>query len=576
MKKYIPCAIMTLLLILTAAICVFAETRMKPTESYGQTGIAFRVPAGDKEEIISWWSNDDGQAFVFLPSYAELKDLRVILRKGTHAMIGDMELSDGMDCGCFEPDTEYEMTVQNQSPMAVRFVRSGNLPTMFIHTVSGTEETIHTQRNVWEYAQLCVMDAEGKTDYQGELDEISGRGSGTWFFEKKSYNLKLNGSADLLGMGAGKKWALLANVIDESHLRNKLIYDFAREIGSYSGFAPNCEHVDVYLNGTYVGLYLLTEKAEIAENRVEADPEVILFEVDALGRSERMLLPFVLDWGTAVGIKSPESCTEQELDLLMNDIFAFQDTLLDESKGEEALQFIDLESWTRRYLIDEIFENYDGGCHSQYFFRDQRDGKDNRIIAGPCWDYDNCADGWFMAKQNPRCFLMQRMWKNEGEHTPWYGTLMKKETFRDRVLELYRNELSAKVRHLMEVQLPEEAAFLQEALKMNAIRWSLADPAEAIQHFHDFMEERIHFLDSAWIDGVEYRTVTAKSIWDYRYYCTQPGTVCEDIPMPEELGVEEGSVWIREDTGKLFDPKSVITEDFTIVSVPGETETGAA
>ena len=576
MKKYIPCAIMTLLLILTAAICVFAETRMKPTESYGQTGIAFRIPAGDKEEIISWWSNDDGQAFVFLPSYAELKDLRVILRKGTHAMIGDMELSDGMDCGCFDPDTEYEMTVQNQSPMVVRFVRSGNLPTMFIHTVSGTEETIHTQRNVWEYAQLCLMDAEGKTDYRGELDEISGRGSGTWFFEKKSYNLKLNGSADLLGMGAGKKWALLANVIDESHLRNKLIYDFAREIGSYSGFAPNCEHVDVYLNGTYVGLYLLTEKAEIAENRVEADPEVILFEVDALGRSERMLLPFVLDWGTAVGIKSPESCTEQERDLLMNDIFAFQDTLLDESKGEEALQFIDLESWTRRYLIDEIFENYDGGCHSQYFFRDQRDGKDNRIIAGPCWDYDNCADGWFMAKQNPRCFLMQRMWKNEGEHTPWYGTLMKKETFRDRVLELYRNELSAKVRHLMEVQLPEEAAFLQEALKMNAIRWSLADPAEAIQHFHDFMEERIDFLDSAWIDGVEYRTVTAKSIWDYRYYCTQPGTICEDIPMPEELGVEEGSVWIREDTGELFDPKSVITEDFTIVSVPGETETGAA
>ena len=567
---------MTLLLILTAAICVFAETRMEPTASYGQTGIAFRVPAGDKEEIISWWSNDDGQAFIFLPSYAELKDLRVILRKGTHAMIGDMELSDGMDCGCFEPDTEYEMTVQNQSPMVVRFVRSGNLPTMFIHTVSGTEETIHTQRNVWEYAQLCLIDAEGKTDYRGELDEISGRGSGTWFFEKKSYNLKLNGSADLLGMGAGKKWALLANVIDESHLRNKLIYDFAREIGSYSGFAPNCEHVDVYLNGTYVGLYLLTEKAEIAENRVEADPEVILFEVDALGRSERMLLPFVLDWGTAVGIKSPESCTEQERDLLMNDIFAFQDTLLDESKGEEALQFIDLESWTRRYLIDEIFENYDGGCHSQYFFRDQRDGKDNRIIAGPCWDYDNCADGWFMAKQNPRCFLMQRMWKNEGEHTPWYGTLMKKETFRDRVLELYRNELSAKVRHLMEVQLPEEAAFLQGALKMNAIRWSLADPAEAIQHFHDFMEERIDFLDSAWIDGVEYRTVTAKSIWDYRYYCTQPGTICEDIPMPEELGVEEGSVWIREDTGELFDPKSVITEDFTIVSVPGETETGAA
>jgi hypothetical protein len=308
---------------------------------------------------------------------------------------------------------------------------------------------------------------------------------------------------------------------------------------------------------------------------VEADPDIILFEVDALGRSERMLLPFVLDWGTAVGIKSPESCTEQDRDRLMDYIYEFQDTLLDESKGEEALQYIDLESWIRRYLIDEIFENYDGGCHSQFFFWDQRPGENKRIIAGPCWDYDNCADGWFMAKQNPRCFLMQRMWKNEGEHTPWYGTLMKKESFRERVEELYRKELSSRLHQMVEEDLQEEAEFLQSALEMNAVRWNLADPTEAIRHFRDFMEERIAFLDSAWIDGVEYKTVTAKSIWDYRYYCTPPGTICEDIPMPEELGVEKGSVWIREDTGELFDPRSVITEDFTIVSVPGE-GTGAA
>ena len=567
---------MTLLLILTAMVCFAAETRMEPTGQKQQADLAFLVPAGDREETISWWSEDTGSAFVFLPSYAELKQVRVSLKSGIHAVIGDVTVLDGMDCGSFDLNTDYKMIIQNQNPVVLRFVRSGNLPSMFIHTVSGTEDTIHTERNVWEYAQLYLVGADGKADYQGDLDEVSGRGSGTWFFEKKSYNLKLNQAADLLHMGAGKKWTLLANVIDESHLRNKLVYDFAREIGSYSGFAPNCEHVDLFLNGTYVGLYLLTEKVEIAENRLEEDPEIILFEVDALGRSERMLLPFVLDWGTAVGIKSPESCTEQERDRLMNYVYEFQDTLLDESKGQEALGYIDLESWVRRYLIDEIFENYDGGCHSQFFFWDQRPGKDKRIMAGPCWDYDNCADGWFMAKQNPRCFLMQRMWKNEGEHTPWYGTLMKKDTFRDRVEELYREELSAKVHHLFDVDLEKEAVFLEPATQMNAIRWNLTDPAEAVRHFHDFMEERIAFLDSAWIDGVEYKTITAKSIWDYRYYCTQPGTVCEDIPMPEELGVEEGSVWIREDTGELFNPRSVITEDFTIVSVPGIIESGAA
>ena len=576
MRKYLPCAIMTLLLALAVTLCISAETQKEREAHDRQADVAFLVPAGERIEEITWWSEDEEHAFVFLPSYAKLKDVNIALKNGTNASIGNITLFDGMDCGCFELNTDYQMSIQDQNPISLRFVRSGNLPAMFIHTVSGTEETIHTQRNVWEYAQLCLVDAEGKTDYYGDLDEICGRGSGTWFFDKKSYNLKLNRSADLLSMGSGKKWVLLANVIDESHLRNKLVYDFAREIGTYSGFAPNCEFTEVFLNGTYVGLYLMTEKVEIAENRLETDPEVILFEVDALGRSERMLLPFVLDWGTAAGIKSPKSCTEQERDRLMNYVYEFQDTLLDESKGQEALQYIDLESWTRRYLIDEIFENYDGGCHSQYFFRDQREGKDQRIMAGPCWDYDNCADGWFMAKQNPRCFLMQRMWKNEGEHTPWYGTLMKKDTFRERVVELYREELSARMHHLVDVDLEAEAAFLQPGMQMNAIRWKLSDPEEAVRHFHDFMEERIAFLDSAWIDGVEYKTVTAKSIWDYRYYCTPPGTVCEDIPIPEELGVEKGSVWIREDTGELFDPKSIITEDFTIVSVPGETGSGAA
>ena len=315
---------------------------------------------------------------------------------------------------------------------------------------------------------------------------------------------------------------------------------------------------------------VLTEKIEIAENRVEADPNAMLFEVDAISRFDRMNLPFILDWGIAAGIKSPKSSTEQDRDKLMNRLFLFQDTLQAESGGKAALQYIDLESWTRRYLIDEIFENFDGGCHSQFFYWDPREGKDNRIYAGPCWDFDNCADSWSEAKQNPRCFPMLRIWKNDSEHTPWYGTLMEQSAFRNRVTELYRTELSAKLHRLLQVDIEEETALIQTALNLNALRWNLADPTEAIRHFHDFMEERIAFLDSAWIDGIEYRTVTAKSIGDYRFYCTTPGEVCEDIPTPEELGMERGTIWIREDNGETFDRKMPIWEDLTIIAVPGD------
>ncbi len=567
--------IITLLLLLTTAVCFTTEKRMEPMKPGRQADVAFRVLAGDREEEISWWSEDSEHAYVFLPSYAELRNVSIILGNGVYAAIGNAALSDGMDCGAFDLDTDYEMIIQNQNPVKLRFVQSGNLPTMFIHTVSGAEEIIHTQRNVWEYAQFCLVDAGGKIDYQGDLDEISGRGSGSWYYEKKSYNLKLNKPANLLGMGEGKRWILLANALDQSHLRNKLVYDFAREIGSYSGFAPDCKHTDVFLNGIYVGLYLLTEKVEIADNRVEVDPNTILFEVDAISRFDRMHLPFILDWGIAAGIKSPKDSTEQDRDRLMNQLFLFQDTLQDGDRGKDALQYIDLESWVRRYLVDEVFENFDGGCHSQFFFWNPEEGKDNRIFAGPCWDFDNCADSWSEAKQNPRCFPMLRIWKNDSEHTPWYGTLMQQSVFRDRVIELYKTELSDSLHKLLKFGVEKETEFIQTALDLNALRWNLKDPAEAIHHFQDFMEERLDFLDSAWIDGVEYRTVTAKTIGDYRFYCAPTGQPCEDIPMPEELGMEKGSVWIREDTGEVFDPRSVITEDFTIVSMPGE-ETGAA
>ena len=165
---------------------------------------------------------------------------------------------------------------------------------------------------------------------------------------------------------------------------------------------------------------------------------------------------------------------------------------------------------------------------------------------------------------------MLRIWKNDSEHTPWYGTLMEQSAFRNRVTELYRTELSAKLHRLLQVDIEEETALIQTALNLNALRWNLADPTEAIRHFHDFMEERIAFLDSAWIDGIEYRTVTAKSIGDYRFYCTTPGEVCEDIPTPEELGMERGTIWIREDNGETFDRKMPIWEDLTIIAVPGD------
>ena len=564
---------LTAVLAVLAVFCLTLEA--DPEDNAGGNDntipIRFVLRAGEHDETLQCWDEHEGDYVVFLPSCAKLEELSLIPDGRTEVLLDGLPITHAETCGAFSFDQRYPLIMGKDRSGSLRFARSDRLPAMFLHTASGTEETIHTQRNVWEYTEVTLVGPEGSLLYHGSLDEISGRGSGSWYYEKKSYNLKLNRPADLLGMGSGSRWVLLANVIDESHLRNKLVYDFARSIGSYDGFAPDSRYVDLFLNGNYVGLYLLTEKVEIAPQRVEADPETILFEVDAISRFERMNLPFILDWGIAAGIKSPVYSTEEDRDMLMNRLFLFQDTLQDASAGEDGLQYIDLDSWARRYLIDEVFENYDGGCHSQFFFWDPRTGHDNRIYAGPCWDYDNCADSWEEAIQNPRCFLMQRLWKNDSEHTPWYGTLMQKESFRSLVLELYRTELSPKLHTLIESGIADAAQEIRTASCLNALRWNLKDPEYATEHFRRFMEQRIAFLDSAWIEGKEYCTVTVKGAGDYRFYCTLPGTACADLPTPQELLLEDGIIWVREDSGEAFDTETVIREDITLVAARRET-----
>ena len=68
-------------------------------------------------------------------------------------------------------------------------------------------------------------------------------------------------------MGAAKKWILLANAFDASNINNKMAYDFAAKAGC--AYTPECRWVDLYLNGAYTGLYLLSERNEVDSQRVD-------------------------------------------------------------------------------------------------------------------------------------------------------------------------------------------------------------------------------------------------------------------------------------------------------------------
>ena len=70
-------------------------------------------------------------------------------------------------------------------------------------------------------------------------------------------------------MGKSKTWLLISSARDHSFLRNVITSDLA----TYAGLAysPEMVHVNLYINGEYRGLYLLSEKVQLSSSRVDIE-----------------------------------------------------------------------------------------------------------------------------------------------------------------------------------------------------------------------------------------------------------------------------------------------------------------
>ena len=70
-------------------------------------------------------------------------------------------------------------------------------------------------------------------------------------------------------MGKSRTWLLISNYRDWTNMRNKLVYELAKYVGM--PYTPDSVYVSLYINHQYRGLYLLTEKLQVADNRIELD-----------------------------------------------------------------------------------------------------------------------------------------------------------------------------------------------------------------------------------------------------------------------------------------------------------------
>lgn len=525
------------------------------------------VESAGEEERICCWQSGEGDYYVFLPGPDALRHARFQPKSGVTISLDGAALSQDemLDDIVWNFPYSMEAVEDNRKIYAsVTFLCSENVPSLFLDTASGSMDHIHREKGNEEPGAMRLYQADGILDYQGDLKRINGRGNATWLMsEKKPYSLELMSPGNLLGMGEATEWILLANAFDASNLRNKIVLDYTACVSSV--FTPESRWVNLYLNGAYAGLYLLCERIEVGETRVNI-PEQGSFLVSSdldwrLIEGGRRF--FTTEYGFSMRIHHA-GMDEQELENLLNtaERAIRAPDGVDPVSGKSWQTLLDGDSWARKLLLEEIFGNLDGGFVSQYFYLDGAD-PEGKIVAGPAWDYDitmgNPVNG---AISGPNQLFALRTAFYYFDEAAWFHYLYQQEEFAQLVRRLYAREFRPLLDDVFGQKVDGYIEYISTAAKLNEIRWKheLTETySESVEALRDYMSRRIAFLDSFWINQDPYFMVEAMGFESAMCFAVKPG---QTLPA---LYVEVSDPqWYRMDTDTLFDVTQPIYEDVQI------------
>ena len=389
---------------------------------------------------------------------------------------------------------------------------------------------------------MLMLDASGSMVYEGELDQIKGRGNSTWSADKKPYQIKLKKKADLLQSGnssnKNKTWVLLANAYDASGIRNVTSYSIAQDIGVKSPIEFRV--VDLYYDAEYRGTYLLCEKVQINSGRVdiedleESNDEVnggldfsddvegvnsygnpirytkdvvspsditggYLIEFDGRYASERSWFSISTQWGLTYFVcKSPEGWSYEEADYLSCYVQDAFDAMIDggtnHRTGKTTGDYIDIASFTSLYWVNEITKNRDGFMFASTFAYKDSDSAagDSRLIFGPAWDFDlslgnldetaGAASDWVA---NP---------------TGWYTRatgivpLFMRDPLVLNAMDDSKDIVIAAVRSYLAGEYLTHKYALESSMRLNSVVWGEAN--ESCADVEDWLTKRLDWLSS--------------------------------------------------------------------------------
>lgn len=403
-------------------------------------------------------------------------------------------------------DPEIQVTAYENTDVYAHFSHeSTGLPVVSIVTETGKDVTSKTE---YIGCTITLLDTEKGEHFANEIAKIRGRGNSTWErFDKKPYKIKFETKQDFFDNGKAKTWVLLADYRDYSLIRNMLAYEVGEEM-SELGATPDCQSVEVYLNGKYHGVYLLCEQIEVNDHRVEASEDLtssepsFLVEMDGWTDDVQVYVPDQLNSGRRYSVKFPDSedITQEQKQYIESYLKACMNAI----QGNDyslVTDLIDVKSFAQAYIVFELFKNPDTNYSSLYFYKDI----DGKLICGPLWDFDMSV-GNVSHKGNGVFESTETLWSKA--ECPWFKALLSHDEFVKLVGEEL-TEYAPIIRATIKKEI-EYALAHSDAYKKNFEKWDIlgkqtwSNPSylvkittweEHIEYVENYLEESLKYLE---------------------------------------------------------------------------------
>lgn len=516
-KRSTLLCILTISVLLSDAFCTLLSPPSKNEAIHlilleNDNSLGLRL--SEDQTIRSW--EKEGIVYFFLPSY--ISATQVVLDSPRLKWLSADNEQSTLRYDCIEKLLFCDQSGEITDSKNICFKHSANLHTIYLDLKGRSSDSL--TKDAFVETNVKVIDPHGLITYNESGNSIKGRGNSTWETEKQPYFLKLKKEAALCGMEPDRKWILMANAFDASKILNKLFYDFSKDAGL--AYSTDSQWADLYINGEYRGNYLVCEKIDVGKNRIdihnlEKENETVSPDLPAnisggyIIEKDMGIDPpdqgFVINKYKCFVITSPDNALPEEVTYI-SDCFQNVDNLI-RQRNEAVFQYIDADSFARRFLIEETVLNSDAFITSCYFYKERNDG---RIYAGPIWDFDsvlgesntvdhkeqgnvwlNYDETTVLAMDGNRATTAVLHWDAELYEMPAYQSILK-ETWLD---------LLPKFTSLLTDQIDIYADQVRTSVSLDCIRWNYAEDKAGhyssfdnnIRYMKFFLAKRINFLN---------------------------------------------------------------------------------